>query len=77
MIRWAGALDNKQTHIFPIVSNKRNYHRYSFLPKFIQHDNIKRKIHSFFYKNTLYKNIEAENGPKIKNNLRTGWPQND
>ena len=28
-------------------------------------------IHSFFIR-TLYKNIEPENGPKIKNNPRTG-----
>ena len=27
-------------------------------------------IHAFFYKNTLYKNIEAEKRPKIKNILR-------
>ena len=26
----------------------------------------------FFHKNTLYRNIVAENGPKIKNNLRAG-----
>ena len=30
-------------------------------------------IHSFFYKNLFYKNIEAEKCPKIKNMLRTSW----
>ena len=27
----------------------------------------------FFYKNTLYKNIEAQIVPKNKNKLRTSW----
>ena len=27
----------------------------------------------FFYKNILYKNIEAQNGPKVKNILRICW----
>jgi hypothetical protein len=28
-------------------------------------------VHFFFYKNLVYKNIKASNGPKIKNILRT------
>ena len=28
-------------------------------------------IHFFFYKNLVYKNVKASNGPKIKNILRT------
>ena len=38
-------------------------------------------VHSFFYKNLVYKNIKASNGPKIKNILRTckgfkSWEKN-
>ena len=34
------------------------------------HGGPKKVIHAFFYKNTLYKNIEPENDSKIKNILR-------
>ena len=32
---------------------------------------VKMGIHSFFYKNLVYKNIKASNSPKIKNTLKT------
>ena len=32
---------------------------------------VDQPLHFFFYKNPVYKNIKASNGPKIKNILRT------
>jgi len=32
---------------------------------------MEKNVHSFFYKNLFYKNVEAETDPDFKNTLRT------
>jgi len=65
-------MGNKDKNIiYNIYRQLNKYTNFKSIDGYVAYNNCTRcKVRAFFYKNTLYKNVQDENGQKVKNVLR-------